>query len=250
MTQPNPSGLFSSLSRTPIISVVEYIIDSDSSSMNPSTDGYYPYQPNTIGPSPILDEIIHPPTRVMFENLITHSLLHQTSFSTPQEPPAPVYYYARSYQITNDSFIDLINSYLGEEPIRRERIKPLLDALPYSAIPKDVFKETTCSICLEDYIDGVNVVDLPCSHLFHQECITTWAKNHPECPLCRSAIPYEHEEMEIDTDVTSDSDSLPELVEDTNPPRNDGRRYYDIDYAEEIEEPSDFEVESQASSWS
>lgn len=122
-------------------------------------------------------------------------------------------------------------------------IKPLLDILPYAGIPKDVFKETSCPICLEDYVDGVEVVDLPCSHLFHHKCIETWAISHPECPLCRRAIPYEHEEVEEET--PDNWESIPDIISSLS--RHISSNYYNIDHAEDIEEPDDSES-SQASS--
>lgn len=41
-----------------------------------------------------------------------------------------------------------------------------------------------CSICLCEYEDGEAVVKLPCSHEYHDECITGWTRNHVRCPLC------------------------------------------------------------------
>jgi hypothetical protein len=124
-------------------------------------------------------------------------------------------------------------------------IKPLLDILPYAGIPKDVFKETSCPICLEDYVDGVEVVDLPCSHLFHHKCIETWAITHPECPLCRRAIPYEHEEVEEEAETPDNWESIPDIISTLS--RHIDSNYYNIDHAEDIEEPDDSES-SQASS--
>jgi len=53
--------------------------------------------------------------------------------------------------------------------------------------PTDVNK---CSICLEACTSGSGCV-LPCHHMFHQECIATWKKVNPICPLCRVPIPNE-----------------------------------------------------------
>lgn len=30
----------------------------------------------------------------------------------------------------------------------------------------------------------------PCNHNFHKECITKWFENKPECPVCRTQLPY------------------------------------------------------------
>ena len=45
-----------------------------------------------------------------------------------------------------------------------------------------------CSICLCDY-QARDIVAWPrntdCNHVFHEDCITEWLKEHDECPLCR-----------------------------------------------------------------
>jgi len=47
----------------------------------------------------------------------------------------------------------------------------------------------TCGICLENYVAGGTVTDLPCQHSFHTECILNWAVQVPKCPVCRQDIP-------------------------------------------------------------
>jgi hypothetical protein len=55
-----------------------------------------------------------------------------------------------------------------------------------------------CPICL-DSLAGTDrtkeVVRAPCKHCYHEECLTTWCKNHLDCPLCRQGI-GEPDEME------------------------------------------------------
>ncbi|XP_042478854.1 E3 ubiquitin-protein ligase CIP8-like [Macadamia integrifolia] len=49
----------------------------------------------------------------------------------------------------------------------------------------------SCMICMDEYVRGVDVVRLPCSHLFHGECIVNWLEHKNSCPLCRSVLPSE-----------------------------------------------------------
>jgi hypothetical protein len=49
----------------------------------------------------------------------------------------------------------------------------------------DAGLETTCSICLSDYVPSDEVRTLPCDHLFHKGCIDVWLAHHKTCPLCR-----------------------------------------------------------------
>lgn len=44
----------------------------------------------------------------------------------------------------------------------------------------------TCSICIETFQQGDEVVTSLCKHIFHQDCILEWVgKNKMDCPVCR-----------------------------------------------------------------
>ena len=45
-------------------------------------------------------------------------------------------------------------------------------------------EEPQCSICLCEYENGDKLVSLPCKHIFHDDCITSWTDNNQRCPLC------------------------------------------------------------------
>jgi hypothetical protein len=51
-------------------------------------------------------------------------------------------------------------------------------------VTKRVEDEPHCSICLCEYEDGETLVKLPCKHVYHDECISSWTTNHVKCPLC------------------------------------------------------------------
>lgn len=45
-----------------------------------------------------------------------------------------------------------------------------------------------CSICLANYRSADVIRLLPyCGHLFHLQCIDTWLRIHPTCPICRNS---------------------------------------------------------------
>ncbi|KAK7405409.1 hypothetical protein VNO78_06685 [Psophocarpus tetragonolobus] len=50
--------------------------------------------------------------------------------------------------------------------------------------------ELLCSICLGVFPFGSEAVQMPqpCSHMFHQTCITKWLNINNTCPLCRRTI--------------------------------------------------------------
>ena len=52
-----------------------------------------------------------------------------------------------------------------------------------------VREEETCMVCLEEYGAGSCASRMPCSHVFHDECIITWLRQSHYCPLCRFEMP-------------------------------------------------------------
>jgi len=64
-----------------------------------------------------------------------------------------------------------------------EPLKSLLDAETEAA-------ERVCSVCHENLFSGMGidagfVVQLPCAHAFHGDCVLSWMKVSHQCPLCR-----------------------------------------------------------------
>jgi hypothetical protein len=45
-------------------------------------------------------------------------------------------------------------------------------------------EEPHCSICLGEYEHSDKLVRLPCGHIFHEDCITSWTDHNTRCPLC------------------------------------------------------------------
>lgn len=45
-----------------------------------------------------------------------------------------------------------------------------------------------CCICLAKYENNDELRELPCSHLFHKDCVDKWLKINSLCPLCKSDV--------------------------------------------------------------
>ena len=52
--------------------------------------------------------------------------------------------------------------------------------------PEDDDESFDCTICLAPVEDGEKVGVLPCSHIFHAECLSHWVKRRNVCPLCQA----------------------------------------------------------------
>ncbi|XP_010533061.1 PREDICTED: RING-H2 finger protein ATL80-like [Tarenaya hassleriana] len=63
------------------------------------------------------------------------------------------------------------------------------------AVDEKRFKEMgleseTCSICLQDFLGSsdMDLTQMPCSHVFHSDCVFEWLRKRNSCPLCRREI--------------------------------------------------------------
>ena len=63
-------------------------------------------------------------------------------------------------------------------------------------LPRELFlpngsgssRQDECSVCLEHFQLGQQLICLPCKHKFHSQCLTPWLESHVQCPYCRSKI--------------------------------------------------------------
>ncbi|CAN6442125.1 unnamed protein product [Victoria cruziana] len=49
-------------------------------------------------------------------------------------------------------------------------------------------EDAVCCICLAKYVDNDELRELPCTHLFHSECVDKWLKINASCPLCKHEV--------------------------------------------------------------
>ncbi|GJN15889.1 hypothetical protein PR202_gb02834 [Eleusine coracana subsp. coracana] len=53
-----------------------------------------------------------------------------------------------------------------------------------------------CAVCRDGVTAGQRVKWMPCSHLYHDECILPWLQVRNSCPLCRFELPTDDPEYE------------------------------------------------------
>ncbi|KAJ9141306.1 hypothetical protein P3X46_031854 [Hevea brasiliensis] len=53
----------------------------------------------------------------------------------------------------------------------------------------------TCVVCLEELEEEDDLIELPCSHLYHEGCIVKWLLSSHLCPLCRYQMPTEQSRL-------------------------------------------------------
>lgn len=45
-----------------------------------------------------------------------------------------------------------------------------------------------CTVCMEGFGSGGAAKQVPCGHVFHENCISQWLSIHNSCPLCRRNV--------------------------------------------------------------
>ena len=73
--------------------------------------------------------------------------------------------------------------------------KKVLDKLPIVKFTKET-ATGECAICKCDWEENDEAVDLPCHHLFHNDCIKKWFETSNLCPMCRHELPTDDPEYE------------------------------------------------------
>ena len=66
-----------------------------------------------------------------------------------------------------------------------------VDQIPNTTVTREqVNDEALCSVCYEDFTLGETVLQLPCKHCFHSNCVITWIRSRRKntCPYCNSVI--------------------------------------------------------------
>ncbi|CAL4896941.1 unnamed protein product [Urochloa decumbens] len=54
--------------------------------------------------------------------------------------------------------------------------------------------QSECAVCLQDFDPEETLRAMPCSHAFHQQCISDWLRRNGVCPLCRHELPTHQQE--------------------------------------------------------
>ncbi len=67
-------------------------------------------------------------------------------------------------------------------------IRPKLKVVSYNNISDIPDNNNKCTICFDEYREGVEIKFLPCNHHFHSECIDEWFNIKDSCPLCKKHV--------------------------------------------------------------
>uniref|UniRef100_A0AC35TVX7 RING-type domain-containing protein n=1 Tax=Rhabditophanes sp. KR3021 TaxID=114890 RepID=A0AC35TVX7_9BILA len=95
------------------------------------------------------------------------------------------------FHINRENNLAIYLEFLGESA--RAADPKVIATLPrHKTIDMD--PESQCTICLsyfgyKDTDPEAEIIELPCKHKFHSECVLEWFKKADACPLCRHELP-------------------------------------------------------------
>jgi E3 ubiquitin-protein ligase RNF115/126 len=68
--------------------------------------------------------------------------------------------------------------------------KSSIESMPTLSISSQhVVSDSHCAVCKDRFELGMEVREMPCKHIYHQDCILPWLSIRNSCPVCRHEMP-------------------------------------------------------------
>ncbi|WRX31879.1 zinc finger protein [Theobroma cacao] len=81
--------------------------------------------------------------------------------------------------------------------------KSAIESMPTIQISSThVCSETHCAVCKEPFELGTEAREMPCKHIYHEDCIIPWLSLRNSCPVCRHEMPSDRIESNDDASET------------------------------------------------
>ncbi|KAK7280624.1 hypothetical protein RJT34_25689 [Clitoria ternatea] len=76
--------------------------------------------------------------------------------------------------------------------------KDAIENLPSVTVDEQLLKSelNQCAVCQDEFEKGSQVKQMPCKHVYHDECLIPWLQLHNSCPVCRYELPTEDSDYE------------------------------------------------------
>ncbi|QCD93934.1 E3 ubiquitin-protein ligase [Vigna unguiculata] len=128
------------------------------------------------------------------------------------------------------SGFDLLLQHLAQiGPGGYASVNPPAQKAAIEALPSVTSEEKLqCTVCLEDVEAGTEAKEMPCKHMFHDDCIVSWLKLHGSCPVCRFQMPYEDSNVEANVGNGTDNQNSELVRAGEERPRNGRRNWFPV----------------------
>ncbi|XP_038877426.1 E3 ubiquitin-protein ligase RNF126-like [Benincasa hispida] len=114
--------------------------------------------------------------------------------------------YAASYIMDIESMFDLDTVLTGADDFYYNKTVVAPPPVVVADLPTVAGKDV-CAVCIEDFLPDESGKQIPCGHVYHQSCLSSWLSVGDSCPLCRRHIASD-EEMEAPKTETVDGTNL------------------------------------------
>ncbi|WOL00703.1 E3 ubiquitin-protein ligase [Canna indica] len=75
--------------------------------------------------------------------------------------------------------------------------KAAIESMPTIEIVDDhIIMESFCAVCKDPFELGTEAREMPCKHIYHEDCIFPWLLLRNSCPVCRHEMPTDVPEVE------------------------------------------------------
>ncbi|KAI8362645.1 hypothetical protein BD560DRAFT_404406 [Blakeslea trispora] len=97
-------------------------------------------------------------------------------------------------QTALDNIITQLMEQAGSASAPPPAPEQVIDSLPKRSLTdKEKTQEIDCAVCKDNFEPTEQVIELPCLHIFHDDCIKPWLKLNGTCPVCRHSVVPEQE---------------------------------------------------------
>jgi E3 ubiquitin-protein ligase RNF115/126 len=89
--------------------------------------------------------------------------------------------------------------------------KASVDSMPTVHIASShVAADCHCAVCKEPFERGAEAREMPCAHIYHEDCILPWLQLRNSCPVCRHEMPTDaaHSHAATNTAATEEETTV------------------------------------------
>ena len=83
-----------------------------------------------------------------------------------------------------------------------ERLAPPASSVVVNNLPRKSLdslndnQNPQCPVCLGSFDDDDVIIEMPCEHCFHSDCLLPWLRKTNSCPLCRHELKTDDQSYE------------------------------------------------------
>ncbi|ESQ32025.1 hypothetical protein EUTSA_v10004038mg [Eutrema salsugineum] len=156
-------------------------------------DGFRRYNMNGVAEVLLALERIEQDEELTYEQLVvleTNLLLNGVSSFHDQHRDMRLDIDNMSYEelLALEEKMGTVSTALSEEALLKSLKSSIYRPIDESGgicLNKD--DDVKCSICQEEYVDGDEVGNLPCQHMYHVSCAQQWLRMKNWCPICKTS---------------------------------------------------------------